>query len=158
MDTDSHDSRGGDAPEEIDDAVDSFRRDQWVTYVVMVTAGLLVSALLVGTLVNRIYINSDKVTGAGAAYPDSKDGATSFLEAKIIPQLEMKYSTKDHPDAACAQDGGFEASAPGEYESKVRCERADTIIEIDVEVIHDGDTLRWNSGIADTTPAGSPRR
>jgi len=136
--------------EGIDEAAESFRSDQWKTYIVATTIGLVVASVLVGTIVYQAFLNRDSLLNRGPSYPDSPEGAQAYLRETVVPQLEMKYSRADGPSFACERTevvAATGASNPSVFETTVRCESPDRTLEIDVEILHGKHSMDRNTRI-----------
>ena len=152
MGSNADNSDDGGGVEEIDEVAGSLRNEQWVTYLLLTGAGLVVALVLVGSMVNRLWVKSDAFSLTGPALPDSEDGAGEFLRGYVVEQLEMKFATDEYPEVACEQRGEAKAGEPQHYTATVRCERSDTVMTIDVDLIHDGNDFDWMSEIRETEP------
>lgn len=151
---DSEEPAGVEGSEAIDEAAESFRSDQWKTYLIATTVGLVVASGLVGMIVYQAFLNRDSLMKRGPDYPDSAKGARAYLQKTVLPQLEMKYSKEGGPSFTCEQTQDVTATEetdPSVYETRVRCESSDQTLEIDVEILHGKHSMDRNTRVESTT-------
>lgn len=128
--------------EELTDENDGFLGYRMKTFLVPVVAALIVSVLMVGSIVWRVFLKG--------SFDNSKKGMQSFVQQRVLPGLENKYSSESNAGFAC-ESGGVEPLESGKYQADVHCESADKRVELLVDLTHDGDSVSWDSEIEQTT-------
>lgn len=127
---------------ELGDENDGFLGYRMKTFLVPFAAALIVSVLMVGSIVWRVFLKG--------SFDNNKQGIQSFVQQRVLPGLEEKYSSESNADFAC-ENGGVEPLQSSEYHADVRCESADKSVELSVDLTHDGDSVSWDSEIERTS-------
>jgi hypothetical protein len=127
--------------EEIGDGNDGLLGYRMKTFLVPVIAAVIVSVLMVGSIVWRVFLKG--------SFDNSKEGMQSFVRKRVVPGLETKYSSESNSGFTCEGEG-VESLEKGEYEADVRCESAEKTVELSVALTHDGDSVSWEDEIEQT--------
>jgi len=136
--------------DEISDAADSLRGDQWKTYIAATVCGVVVASLLVFTIVQQAFLDSGSLTERGPSYADSAKGARAFLQNHVLSQLEMKYSGGDNRKHRCEQIEEVSRAEGKGFRTKVRCQSPERTIRIGIDLLHGRHSMDWTTRILET--------